>query len=1156
MHPHDKNTMQRNLRRYVKRGAAHLPMHEVDALRSVVSFLQKPIGSKFEQFNYSETKETGTKKSDCFEVVSATGSGKTYMLGVMAKAMNVPTLILTPRNLLNRKTKRVFCNEMGIAESDVAVYDSRQPERERKRLLEGNPPPKFVVTSYQSLPSLIHHHELDFTNPDDVHYRPLVILDEVHEAQGPKTSKLIHELMKHVMVAGFTATDAGAASTLFEGQKPVYHLPLVEAVKRDIVCEGIQTGVLDVAIDKSWVAKFKDTPRGRDYKKSDVEAYARIPAVIEGAVQFHLTAEHPKLGILHRLPTVFFVEGVETAKEAAERYNKVAEQLGVSSRAAYVSGDMKDAALPILDQWEKGEIQAIFNDKLIGMGHDVKNATVAYSLKPSNLPYMVEQQMGRVTRKQGEDYVEKYGQNKLALAINVRGKGMNPYLFAQVLQSPDVYSERYMQTRKEHEHEDSMSKLRYHLPEGVEVHFEYDDMATVLSEANREREENENKAPTKPDDWLSPNNMQGIFIGGSDKLKQILRDYSDKLVAEKISAGSSDVDARAETDQLVGERTSGQGASSICASPEAIATLERQGKLQRKDQRLHKNKEANWLSFVELAREYLGNSAAIKAKLFNYADKKCTEFEISGMSETEARSLVYEEYIGLRTTTMGQAAICASPRAIAEMKAYGILRTHEPDIKPKEANWYSAGEKSRNGIASGKDVLERKLLQYAAAKRNSLIASGMSEPEALQIVDDKEVGYRLLNGARVLCAAPHVFESLVHQGQLKADDKKAPPLPTGWRSANQLAYDYKGGGSYFNKEFAVLRDQKIAEFTSNGVPLIEAERVVFEEWIGLRTVAHTETLCASPAALNILRQEAKLKPKGQTKKLDWEWLSEAGGRIVGGESALKMALTEYVALKREELLASGALLEEAETVIGTDVCEEIVSIRSGEKKLSVNPEIIMVLIDLGKIIPRKQKESGWLSTTEMPDTYSGKAAKFDTILRAYAAQKRESMAGATPEGTAKLVDAEYVGPRGTRDGLCASPKALSELEQAGIIVRHDKMPSPKGDWLSIENVGAVYAGGTAALRAKIMTAIDRKMEQTANTSRANWLENRTLDNGTPGECVNPALLRELENDGIIKRKPTLASKETFAARVGGKRDTAPGGDHLKRTGRARDNGES
>jgi superfamily II DNA or RNA helicase len=503
-----KDTIVKNLHQLLSDGDHGLREHQVEALQRVETFLRIPAGNPVPaQELIHDTPENGDiKKGHFFEVLSATGTGKTRMFGTMAKAMNVPTLIVTPRNVLNKQTKKEFCEEIGIPENAVAVYDSKQPAAERKRVVEGNPPPQFVITSYQSLPTLLERHELDITNPADAHYRPLVILDEVHESQGPKTLQTLKKLKDNVILAGFTATDAGVSESLFDGQKPIFKLPLVEAIDRGFLCHGIKTGTVDVKIDDAWVENFLKTPKGADYKREDVEKFARDPSVIEAAIRFHMTHEDEHLGKINRLPTLFYTEGVEAARTGADEFNKKAAEMGINAKAAYVSGDMTVKEYqPILDAFKRGEIQALWNDKLLGMGFDARNATVCYSLKPSRMPHVVEQQLGRVGRKEGDDYFEKYGQDKVALAINVRGKGMNPLLFGEVMEGrAAVYAGGYEPTsRKPGGTPGGYPEPKPEMPQGVDVHIDYSDMQAVLSKAIKERA----GVPEKTEEWFSVPDM-------------------------------------------------------------------------------------------------------------------------------------------------------------------------------------------------------------------------------------------------------------------------------------------------------------------------------------------------------------------------------------------------------------------------------------------------------------------------------------------------------------------------------------------------------------------------------------------------------------------------------------------------------------------------
>src|SRR6202044_423468 len=91
---------------------------------------------------------------------------------------------------------------------------------------------------------------LPITTPGDAHYRPLVILDEVHKAIQGQTAKLLKEhFIGKVMVGGFTATDVAASKNLFDTQEPVYRLPLKQAITDEILCQKVETGLIPVRID-------------------------------------------------------------------------------------------------------------------------------------------------------------------------------------------------------------------------------------------------------------------------------------------------------------------------------------------------------------------------------------------------------------------------------------------------------------------------------------------------------------------------------------------------------------------------------------------------------------------------------------------------------------------------------------------------------------------------------------------------------------------------------------------------------------------------------------------------------------------------------------------------------------------------------------------
>jgi superfamily II DNA or RNA helicase len=475
------------LRQHLTRSGEALFPHQHQALHRICTFLTQPVGSPIGD------DVSGRKRGDWCEIVSATGTGKTRMFGHLAQGMGQRTLILTPRNLLNLQTKREFCEEIGIDPDEVGVYDSNQNRRQKQLALDKH----YLITTYQSLPSLVRRGLLS-PDPASPSYRHLVILDEAHAGQGYATSRLIRSFLDSCFVAGFTATDAGAHESLFAGQRPIFELGIVPAVEQGLLCQGVKTGVLDVQIDEDWLREFKRTTRG-DFADEVVHRFARNPSVVKGAIDFHLTQDDEQLGTLHRLPTIFFTHGIDAAQLGADLFNRRAAELGVTARADFISGTMDQKERDEkLARFKRGEVQALWNDRVLEMGFDDANATVCYSLKPSLMSATPTQQLGRVTRRPKPDYAARFGQEKIALAINVRAPGMNPFLFGEVLGGrPAVYSTDHPPSQQKSERTKCPTPA---LPD-VAVHLDYADMEMVLSQATSQRHE----YPAKTDEWKHKN---------------------------------------------------------------------------------------------------------------------------------------------------------------------------------------------------------------------------------------------------------------------------------------------------------------------------------------------------------------------------------------------------------------------------------------------------------------------------------------------------------------------------------------------------------------------------------------------------------------------------------------------------------------------------
>src|SRR3989344_2414125 len=110
-----------------------------------------------------------------------TGAGKTILFGIIARLMDVKTLILVPRTNLLSQTKRRLENPVGFPEEDVVICDDRA----------NLPDNQIVITTYQSHVSRMN---------DDPRYSnmvktcELIICDEAHRSLGRQTQEAIEQL--------------------------------------------------------------------------------------------------------------------------------------------------------------------------------------------------------------------------------------------------------------------------------------------------------------------------------------------------------------------------------------------------------------------------------------------------------------------------------------------------------------------------------------------------------------------------------------------------------------------------------------------------------------------------------------------------------------------------------------------------------------------------------------------------------------------------------------------------------------------------------------------------------------------------------------------------------------------------------------------------
>lgn len=410
------------------RNSEDLLPHQRKMTEAVAEHLARRNGSKIyeKEGNIPEAyRETATnyKMGDFCQIDTCVSSGKTRVIGKMTKqliANGIPVLILEPTKLLAQQTQDALIGEMHIDKGDIGMFNGNVPAGAKSRAVKK---PVLIATP-DSLNRLYTSKGFSKT-PGGTGYRPFVIVDETHErVQGPLLSQHIEALKTHSAVVGLTGTDAGAHQTLYDGQVPVYTLPLVEAIETGIstMVNHAKARVVDVRIDDAWYKQSLQERASIDkegnIRKEMHDFLARNSALISATNQVHFNYKDAHLGPIHRLPTLVYVYRTDAAKAGAQQANKIAKEKGIEGfHAEYISGKMKKEEIDnILRRFAAGEINMLWNDRLIGLGYNERNVAVVHDLRNNS----VEQQFGRALRAQGEDYNMRYGDDKVALGISYR----------------------------------------------------------------------------------------------------------------------------------------------------------------------------------------------------------------------------------------------------------------------------------------------------------------------------------------------------------------------------------------------------------------------------------------------------------------------------------------------------------------------------------------------------------------------------------------------------------------------------------------------------------------------------------------------------------------------------------------------------------------
>ena len=366
---------------------------EFDNLRSITDEDLKNYQEKYEQFkklieinnqtlDLNEIKpnsmqvqalknlEETRKENDRALLISATGTGKTYLSAFDVKQANAKKILFVAHRKVILERAKISYQKI-LKNKKMEIFDSNFQINDKDEVI------------FAMIQTLNKEKNLNIFPKD---YFDYIIVDEVHHG-GAKTYQSIFEYFNPKFLLGITATpertDDFNIYQLFN-YNVAYEIRLEDAMKEELLCPFHYFGISDILIDGKSV----------DEKTSikNLTSDERVEHILDKSRYYSYSGE--------KLHCLIFVSKVEEAKILVEKFlEKNIKAVALSSEN---SDNEREEAIKKLEQ---GEIEYIISVDIFNEGVDIPCVNQVILLRPTTSAIVYIQQLGRGLRKyKNKDY--------------------------------------------------------------------------------------------------------------------------------------------------------------------------------------------------------------------------------------------------------------------------------------------------------------------------------------------------------------------------------------------------------------------------------------------------------------------------------------------------------------------------------------------------------------------------------------------------------------------------------------------------------------------------------------------------------------------------------------------------------------------------------
>ncbi len=320
-------------------------------------------------------KKLRSEGNDKALLISATGTGKTYLSAFDAKEVNPKRLLfVVHRANIAEAAHRTFEQVFGF-EKEMGFYSGTRKEAEKD----------FIFSTIQTISK---EENMSRFSPDHFDY---IIIDESHRAGADSYLKIVNYFNPKFLL-GMTATpertDGFDIFSLYD-HNIAYEIRLQKALEIEILSPFHYFGVTDLTINGQEVEEKSDF--------NLLTSNERVTRIIEQS-QFYSCDDGNIRGLV-------FCSKVEEAKALSEQFERRGfKSIALSGESSY---EQRNGAIDRLESEDPAnKIDYIFTVDIFNEGIDIPRVNQVIMLRPTQSAIIFVQQLGRGLRKaEGKEYL-------------------------------------------------------------------------------------------------------------------------------------------------------------------------------------------------------------------------------------------------------------------------------------------------------------------------------------------------------------------------------------------------------------------------------------------------------------------------------------------------------------------------------------------------------------------------------------------------------------------------------------------------------------------------------------------------------------------------------------------------------------------------------